>query len=238
MPYKCIVVDDEEMSRMVVKNFVEKTENLELSHILENGEEAYDLLTAQENPDVDIIYLDIQMPGMSGIDLMNKLEDVYQIIITTSEEKYALQAFEGSVTDFLVKPFQYERFLKATHKAVENIEKQRTLAESHADIYVKSDSRMIRLPFEDIVSVEALSDYIIFNTAKGKFIVHHTMKGIESKLPESIFSRVHRSHIVNLRKIDFMEDMQIFINNKAIPVGASFKDRLYSKLNFLQTRGE
>lgn len=233
MSLKCIIVDDEEMSRMVVQNFVEKTDYLTLSHTVSNGEEAFKLLTKHENPDVDIIFLDIQMPGMSGIDLMKKLGGAYQIIFTTSEEKYAVEAFEGSVTDFLVKPLAYDRFLQATDKAKINIEKQRLLAESFKEIFVKSDSRLVCLALDEILFVEALADYIIFNTLQGKFIVHHTMKGIERKLPGSLFSRIHRSFIVNTRKIEYIEDMHAHIGPKPIPVGASYKERLFNKLNLL-----
>ncbi|MEM8893425.1 MAG: LytTR family DNA-binding domain-containing protein [Bacteroidota bacterium] len=233
MNLKCIIVDDEEMSQKVVEQFVKKTEYLEVSHVLSNGEEAFKVLTKHENPDVDIIFLDIQMPGMSGIELMKKLGGAYQIIFTTSEEKYAVEAFTGSVTDFLVKPLAYDRFLQATDKAKANIEKQRLLAESFKEIFVKSDSRLVCLPLHEIMFVEALADYIIFNTDQGKFIVHHTMKGIERKLPGSLFSRVHRSFIVNTRRIEFIEDMHAHIGAKPIPIGASFKDRLFNKLNLL-----
>lgn len=233
MNLKCIIVDDEEMSRMVVQNFVEKTDYLTLAHVVSNGEEAFSLLTKHENPDVDIIFLDIQMPGMSGLDLMKKLGGAYQIIFITSEEKYAVEAFAGSVTDFLVKPLEYDRFLQATDKAKINIEKQRIIAESYSDIYVKSDSRLVCLQLDEILFVEALADYIIFNTADGKFIVHHTMKGIEQKLPGSIFTRIHRSFIVNTRKIDHIEDMHVHIGPKPIPIGASFKERLFTRLNLL-----
>lgn len=233
MSLKCIIVDDEEMSRMVVQNFVEKTDYLNLSHVVSNGEEAFNLLTKHENPDVDIIFLDIQMPGMSGIDLMKKLGGAYQIIFITSEEKYAVEAFAGSVTDFLVKPLEYDRFLQATEKAKINIEKQRLIAESYNDIYVKSDSRLVCLQLDEILYVEALADYIIFNTDKDKFIVHHTMKGIERKLPGSMFTRIHRSFIVNTRKINFIEDMHVHMGTKPIPIGASFKERLFNKLNLL-----
>jgi DNA-binding LytR/AlgR family response regulator len=226
-------VDDEEMSRLVVKNFVDKTDYLKLSHEVSNGEEAFNLLTKHENPDVDIIFLDIQMPGMSGIELMKKLGGAYQIIFITSEVKYAVEAFEGSVTDFLVKPFEYDRFLQATEKAKINIEKQRILAESFNEIFVKSDSRLVCLQMNDILFVEALADYIIFNTGHEKFIVHHTMKGIERKLPGSVFTRIHRSFIVNIQKINYIEDMHVHIGPKPIPIGASFKDRLFNKLNLL-----
>lgn len=228
-----MIVDDEELSRRVVKQFINKTSFLEVTHEMSSGVDALKLLTSNDNPDVDIIFLDVQMPGMSGIELMESLNGAYHIIFITSEEKYAVKAFEGEAVDFLVKPIEYERFQKAAERAREEIENKKLLAESHKEFYIKADSRMIRLHLDDVKYIEALADYIMIVTTKDKLIVHHTMKGIESKFPRSIFSRVHRSYIINHNHIDYIEDLQIVIGDKAIPVGASFKDKLFSKLNFL-----
>lgn len=233
MALKCMIVDDEEMSRLVVRQFIAKTPYLELSHEMTNGHEALHLLTQNENPDVDIIFLDVQMPGMSGIELMEKLMGVYSIIFTTSEEKYAAKAFEGKAVDFLVKPFEYDRFIQATEKARDVVEKQKLAAESYKQFFVKVESRFLRLNLKDIRYIEALADYIILVTTKDKLVVHHTMKGMESKLPGSSFCRVHRSYIINLNHVDYIEDMVVVIGEKGIPVGASYKDKLMSKLNFL-----
>jgi DNA-binding LytR/AlgR family response regulator len=233
MVLKCMIVDDEELSRLVVKQFISKTSFLEVTHELSSGVDALKMLTSNENPDVDIIFLDVQMPGMSGIELMESLKGAYHIIFITSEERYAVKAFEGEAIDFLVKPIEYERFLKAAERAREEIERRKLLAENNKEFYIKADSRLVRLSLNEIKYIEALADYIMIVTTKDKLIVHHTMKGIESKLPGSIFSRVHRSYIINYNHIDYIEDLQIVIGDKGIPVGASFKDKLFSKLNFL-----
>ncbi len=233
MEINCMVVDDDEISRLLVKKFIDKTDFLKLTYELDSAVEASNILMNEAPSDVDLVFLDVEIPEMSGIDLMQSLNNSYPIIMVTSKEEYAIQAFEGNVNDYLVKPFEYSRFLKAVVKVKEQIEKEQIIAESNIDIFVKSDSKLERLEYDDIFFVEALADYVIFNTGKGKKIVHHTMKGIEKRLPNSTFVRVHRSYIVNLKKIDFLEDMQIHINDKIIPVGSSYKEKFLSNLNLL-----
>jgi DNA-binding LytR/AlgR family response regulator len=131
----------------------------------------------------------------------------------------------------LVKPIEYGRFLKAVKKAIDLREKELKFAEKENHIYVKSDSKFVRIPYVDLIFVEALADYVIFNTTKGKYIVHHTMKGIEKKLPVSSFSRIHRSFIINRNRVNYMEDFNVSIGDKMIPVGASYKESFMMTLN-------
>lgn len=234
MALNCMVVDDDKMSRLVVKKFIDKTDSLVLSHDLDNTKEASDILLGESANDVDVVFLDIEMPGMSGLELVKSLQHAYNVILVTSKKEYAIEAFEDSVADYLVKPVEYERFMKAVNKVKENLEKEKLLAEQEDHIYVKSDGKLFRLSYDNILFVEALADYVIFNTASGKkHIVHHTMKGIEKRLPESIFSRVHRSYIINRNKIDKIEDLQVFIGEKTFSIGASYKESLMDKFNLL-----
>jgi DNA-binding LytR/AlgR family response regulator len=229
-----MVVDDDKMSRLVIKKFIDKTDSLVLTHDLDNTKEAHDILLGESANDVDIVFLDIEMPGMSGLDLVKELQHAYNVILVTSKKEYAIEAFEDAVADYLVKPVEYERFMKAVNKVKENLEKEKAIAEQEDEIYVKSDGRLFRLSYDNILFVEALADYVIFNTAAGKkHIVHHTMKGIEKRLPESIFSRVHRSYIINRKKIDKIEDLHVYIGEKTFSIGASYKDILMNKLNLL-----
>ncbi len=228
-----MVVDDDEISRLLVKKFIDKTDFLKLTYEFDSAVEASNVLMNDAPSDVDLVFLDVEIPEMSGIELMYSLNNSYPIIMVTSKEEYAIQAFEGNVSDYLVKPFEYSRFLKAVVKVKEQLEKEQIIAESNIDIFVKADSKLERLEYEDIYFVEALADYVIFNTGKGKKIVHHTMKGIEKRLPNSMFVRVHRSYIVNLKRIEFLEDMQIHIKEKIIPVGSSYKEKFLSGLNML-----
>lgn len=227
-----MVVDDDPMARKLVKHFIEKTEFLTLSYELSNPIEAKDLLV-KEDADVDLLFLDIQMPEMTGLELMESLDKSYQIVFITSEEQYAVQAFENSVVDYLVKPFEYPRFLKAATKSKENIEALRRFADKQTHVFVKCDGKLVRIQLSDLLFVEALADYVIFNTKRGKYIVHYTMKGIEKRLPPSTFTRVHRSFIVNVDYVDYLEETSIIINDKNIPMGASYKDKFVRKLNML-----
>ena len=227
-----MIVDDEAISRKILNSYVEKTDFLSLSSEVTSGVEAANILLKEE-ADIDLIFLDIEMPEMSGLELMESLDNSYQIILTTSAERYAVEAFEHRVVDYLIKPIEYSRFLKAAVKAKENLESLRKDVENHSDVFIKSESRLVRLRVDEINYVEALADYVIFNTTKGKFIVHYTMKGIEKRLPASVFARVHRSYIVNKGKIENVEDMAIAIADKSVPIGASYKDSLYKGLNIL-----
>lgn len=229
-----MVVDDDKMSRLVIKKFIDKTDTLVLTHDLDNTQEASDILLGESANDVDVVFLDIEMPGMSGLELVKSLQHAYNVILVTSKKEYAIEAFEDAVADYLVKPVEYERFMKAVNKVKENLEKEKLLAEQEDHIYVKSDGKLFRLSYDNILFVEALADYVIFNTASGKkHIVHHTMKGIEKRLPESIFSRVHRSYIINRNKIDKIEDLQVHIGEKTFSIGASYKESLMEKFNLL-----
>jgi DNA-binding LytR/AlgR family response regulator len=233
MALNCMIVDDDEMSRLILKRFIEKTELLATTHDLDNAKDAAKILLGESANDVDIVFLDIEMPEMSGMDLVNQLQSAYNVILVTSKKDYAIEAFEGSVADYLVKPVEYERFLKAVSKVKDSIEKEKLVAEREDHIYVKSDGKLFRLNYDNILFVEALADYVIFNTPGKKHIVHHTMKGIEKRLPDSIFSRVHRSYIINRNKIDKIEDLHVFIGDKSFAIGASYKDTLMNKFNLL-----
>ena len=188
MDLNCLVVDDEKLSRSIVNHYIEKTNFLKLQIECPSAIEAANLLQEPDN-DIDIIYLDVEMPEMSGMELLQSINHTYEVILTTSGEKYAVKAFENSVTDYLVKPFDYARFLKASVKARNNIQTQNRKNEKQTDIYVKSGSKVVKIELSDILYIEALADYVIFVTDQGKHIVHYTMKGIEKRLPASYFAR-------------------------------------------------
>ena len=233
MILNAMIVDDDEMSRLLISKFVEQTDFLNLAYVIDNSIEAANILSDEKNSDIDLIFMDIEMPEMSGMELLESLNNNYQVIFITSKKDYAIEAFEGNVLDYLVKPIEYPRFLKSAQKAKDQREKELLYAEKENHIFVKADSRFVRIPYQDLYFVEALADYVIFNTVKGKYIVHHTMKGIEKKLPVSIFSRVHRSYIVNRDKINHLEDFNISISDKIIPVGASYKEQFLKRINQL-----
>lgn len=230
MNLNCMVVDDDDMSRTIIRKYIEKTNFLDLQYECTSAIDASNLL---KEGNTDVIFLDIQMPEMTGMDLIKTLEEDYQIVMITSAQEYAVEAFEKQVTDYLVKPIEFSRFLMSASKVKKNIENLQRQNEKQHDLYVRSEAKLIRLDMPDILYVEALADYVIFHTKRKKHIVHYTMKGIENRLPTSMFSRVHRSYIINLYNVDSIEDNSILVGEKIIPIGASYKDTFIKRLNFL-----
>lgn len=227
----CIIVDDEEMSRNIVRHFVEQTSFLTLVHQCSDAIEAANVLGQTS---VDLLFLDIEMPQMSGMDLIKSLQLKPQVIFITSRSDYAVEAFEYNVTDYLVKPITYARFLKAVTKAKDTFDTLQPIHLYSKDLYIKSDSKIVKINLKDLLYVEALADYVMMYTASGnRHVVHATMKGVEKKLNSGEFIRVHRSYIVNIEKIEAIEDLSIVINKKLIPIGASYKENFLKKLNIL-----
>lgn len=226
----CIIVDDEIMSRQIVRKFVEKTEFLNLVHECSNAIDASNIL---ENKEVDIMYLDIGMPHLNGIDFIKTLISPPQVVLITSSKNHALEAFEHDVVDYLVKPISYDRFLKASKKAKDNYEAHHISQKNKTEFYIKADLKLIKINLEDVLYIEAMADYVNIIMENNRYIVHFTMKALEKRLPPMLFARVHRSYFVNLKKIDYIEDANIYIHNKIIPIGASYKQKFLEKLNYL-----
>jgi DNA-binding LytR/AlgR family response regulator len=225
------------MSRKVVESFVEKTEFL---HLIGSYDSAMESLKAFEGPDtVDLIFLDIEMPEMTGLEFLNTLENPPQVIIITGKEKYAVDAFDYDVTDFLLKPISLARFLKSANKANKLYnEAMQMSGNTSEEIFIKKkNSTLVRLSYDDILWVEALENYVIVSTYDEKFTIHFTMKAVIDKFPEIRFKRVHRSYIVNVSKIKMIEDNVIVVDTKqgekVIPIGKSFKDNLLNDLNLI-----
>lgn len=225
----CLIVDDEEMSRNAVKHFVEQTESLNLIGVCENAIEAANVLKKKK---IDILFLDVEMPSMSGYDLIKTLAIPPQIVLITAKKEHAAEAFNYNVTDYLVKPIAYARFFQAVSRATENISKVPGKIKDK-EIYVRTDSKIVKIEMDQLCYVEALADYIILHTADSKHIVHSTMKGFQSKLPDDKFVRIHRSYIVNIDKITSIENLFVVVNGKYIPIGASYKDDFIGRLNML-----
>jgi DNA-binding LytR/AlgR family response regulator len=221
------------MSRRIIEEFIIRTDQLRLIASYENAVDAINAFTGDE--DIDMIFLDIEMPEMSGIDFLETLTNPPQIIIISSKEKYALDAFNYDVTDYLLKPISYSRFFKAINKA--NVRFKNKVDTKDNEIFIKKNSALVRLKYEDILWVEALENYVIFNTFQEKFTIHFTMKAVETKLPSNKFTRVHRSFIVNTSRINIIEDNSVIIKthegNKSIPIGKSYKDNLLKDINLI-----
>ena len=226
----CIIVDDEEMSRKVLEHLVKRAENWKLLALFSNAKDARDFL---KGTSVDVIFLDIEMPEITGIEFLKLLQTYPEVVIVSSKEKYAIDAFDFEVTDFLLKPVELDRFLK-TVKRIESrlhsIDESYTKSDS---VFIKANNQLVNLRFSDIHYVEAYGDYVNIITEKDKYIVHSTMKGIDSKLPKDKFLRVHRSFIVQLEKINSIDETLIVIGKKLIPIGESYRSELMKRLNFL-----
>ena len=232
----CIIIDDDEMSRRVVEEYINRTDFLNLTHSFSGAVEAINFLK-QGDEDVQLIFLDIEMPEMTGIEFMNTLTHTPHVIIISSKEKYALQAFEYSVTDYLLKPITYARFFKAVSKVYEVFNKGRSLNDVDKEIFIKKNSSLVRIKYNDILWVEALENYVVINTPNEKFTIHFTMKSIENQLPLVKFKRVHRSFIVNVSRIASIEDNSVVIKmnegRKVIPIGKSYRDKLLREINLM-----
>jgi DNA-binding LytR/AlgR family response regulator len=229
----CVIIDDDEMSRLTLKHLVSQVEFLTMSKEFDSPVEAINYI---KNNNVDLVFLDIVMPGLSGLELLETVRDMPQVILTSCRKDFALEAFEHHVTDYLVKPITYQRFLKSVVKAQEVYSKEmQVLADS---IYIKSGSKIIKLHLNQILFVEGAADYVEVYTETEKHLVHTSLKVLEYKLPAN-FVRIHKSFIINLQKIDVIEDFTITVKDpisrvrKEISVGASYKQSFIQKLKIL-----
>ena len=234
---KCIIVDDDKFSAKIIEGYLERTEGMELLAIFYNAVDAINMLNRPETEQIDLIFLDIEMPEMSGIDFLKALNIMPQIIIYSSQEKYALESYEYEVTDYLHKPVQYGRFIKAISRVRERIEKKERPVKQSTEIFIKNNSALVRMKYEDILWIEAMENYVIVNTFTEKYTIHFTMKSIADKMPTDKFFRVHRSFIVNISKIKAIEDNTIIIKtevgSKLIPIGKSYRDKLMDDINLI-----
>ncbi len=231
-----VILDDDQLSRRIIEEMVNKTDGIELVASYANPVDAINGIKQNEDG-VDLILLDIEMPDMSGMEFMDSLEGPPQVVIISSKGKYAVDAFEYDVTDYLLKPVTYARFYKAINKAEARHERNRIDKVGKEEIFIKKNSSLVKLKYNEILWIEALENYVIFNTYNDKFTIHFTMKAIEQKLPQKKFIRVHRSYIVNADCINAIEDNSVVINvsegTKSIPIGKSYKDKLMRDINLM-----
>jgi len=228
-----IIVDDEPLAQEVLETYISKFPALTLISKCNNAIEALEVL---DNNSVDLIFLDIQMPQISGIDFLKTLANPPLVIFTTAFSEYAIDGFDLNVVDYLLKPISLERFAKAVNKAIKQLQetsdKIASTTENTADyIFVKADKKLIKLHFNDIFYIEGLKDYVILHTPQKRIVTLQTMKSLEIKLPPDIFMRIHRSYIVNLGNISIVEGNTVHIKNKIIPIGKNYKDVLLSLIN-------
>ena len=229
MKSKCIIVEDEIMARKSLQRLCEQHDSLQLIAAFENAEDALAFLATEE---VELIWLDVEMPGLSGFGLLENLTSMPQVIMTTTKTEYAFEAYQYQVTDYLQKPITLPRFKVAVEKVLELNSRKTTVSPERQEIYVKIEGRYIRLPYAEITFVENVGDYVKIFTTKNSYVVHTTMKYLEEKLGNQ-FLRVHRSFIVHLDKIVDIEENNLVISNKVIPISRANKSELMTRLNML-----
>jgi DNA-binding LytR/AlgR family response regulator len=229
----CLIVDDNKIARTTMNQLASQVKSITVAAECASAVEAFNFL--QEHP-VDFILLDIEMPGMSGIELVKNLGNKRPLIIfTTSKKEYAIDAFELNVADYLVKPVTPARFIQAIERAGELLESRKeVLKTSEAEFLFIRDSNIIRrLAIGDILFAEAMGDYVKLHTQHKYYAVHTTLKTVEEKLPAEKFLRVHRSYIVALNKIDTLQDGTAIIQGKPVPIADAYRSALNKKMNIL-----
>ncbi|PKP02157.1 MAG: DNA-binding response regulator [Bacteroidetes bacterium HGW-Bacteroidetes-6] len=225
MKIKCLAIDDEPFALKQLVDYIQKTPFLELAEKCSSAFEALEKLT---EGNIDLIFVDINMPGMSGMELVKSLPPDIMVVFTTAYSEYAVESYKVSAVDYLLKPISYEDFLRSANKAMQHfIKKPNTNEKQHDDhFFVKSDGKTIKIVLSEIDFIESMSEYVKIFLGENKVVISlMSMKSLEASLPSDRFMRVHRSYIVNLDKIATIERNRIvFYNNTYIPVSDQYKD--------------
>lgn len=220
--YQCLVVEDEPLAQQVLEKYITAHPCLELAAICSNALEAQSFLAKQPVP---VVFLDVNLPRLSGISFLKSLYHPPHIIFTTAYPEYAVQGFELDAVDYLLKPFSFERFLKAVNKLLEKLDKKAEQSLS-SSIFIKTGKKVFNVKLEDIRYVEALDDYVKVVTTQSQHLVNDTLKSLMEQLPATHFVRVHKSYIIAKEHIVFLEGNYVRIGEMDIPVGLSYRDEL------------
>lgn len=238
-----IIVDDEPLAQDVLETYVEKVPDLHLVKKCSNALEANETLKTEE---VDLMFLDIQMPQLTGIDFLKSLVNPPIVIFTTAYPNYAIEGFELNALDYLLKPISLDRFMKAVNKATEQINIQRKISDNEGSsapdakatedfTFVKADKKLVKVNYDNVIYIEGLKDYVIIRQDDDRVITLQTMKSLESKLPTEIFRRIHRSYIVNLNRINAIVGNMVEVIEKGkakhLPIGKNYREELLEIIN-------
>ena len=226
MGITCIAVEDEPLALEKLQQFIGKTPWLDLKATFSDGIEALSYL--QSNM-VQLMFLDIQMNGLTGLQLLDSLVLKPHVILTTAYSEYALKGYEYSITDYLLKPYSFERFLQAVQK-VKPVEVAETPVQSNSFIFVKTDYKIVKIEHSDILFIEGMGDYRCIVTPQRKILTSTTFTEFEAVLPKQLFARIHKSYIISLQKIKSIEHHRVYIDEKILPVGESYKQAFYECL--------
>lgn len=238
MKISCIIIDDEPLARKGLKEYIQDVEFLELAGEFDNALKATEMLMTQQ---IQLMLLDIQMPKITGLDFLKSIQTAPFTILTTAYPEYALQGYELNVVDYLLKPFSFERFLKAVMKAkslVEALQKAQpallNVPQESGYFFIKTDSRLVKIAHDDVLFVEALQNYVAVYTKDKKHITYLTIKSVEEQLPQQRFIKVHKSFLVPADKVESIEGNEIKIGPHRIPISRNSKEEVLEKI--LQNR--
>ena len=238
MKIRCLIVDDEMLARDLLEDNIKKIPFLELVQTCKSAMDAMEVLRSQS---VDLIFLDIQMPDISGVQLLKSLHHKPLVIFTTAFSKYATEGFDLDVIDYLLKPYSFERFLKAVNKVHEYMglrdraalqSNPREVVASPNYLFVKADYKLYKINLKDILYIEGLKDYVKIYAGEKPVVTQISMKALEEKLPSQDFIRVHRSFIVAFNKIDFVQKHMLTIGKKEIPISEHYRDPLFKIIHY------
>lgn len=233
--YNVIIVDDEYLAQKLLQDYVSKMDALQLVATCSN---AFEAMNALKNNQVDIMFLDIQMPDLTGLELVKSLEHKPSIIFTTAYSEYAVDAFNLSVVDYLLKPFDFPRFVQAVNKAIgDELPKTKgddlphdTISRSNDFITVKADYKLYKINYDDLLFIEGQHEYVTFHTTQRRITALFALKDLEEILPKDKFVRVHKSYIVSFKQIQDLDKSDVTVAGTKIPVGASYRDELLTRL--------
>lgn len=234
MKIKCIITDDEPVARKGLRGYIEKIDFLTLTG---ECEDAIQLNTLLKTRQVDLIFLDIEMPEMTGLELLSNLTNPPKVIIVSAYEQYALKGYEFEVVDYLLKPVSFDRFLKSANRIHDLLQTEQKDADDY--IFVKSDKQLKKILFRDILFIESMENYVIIQTVSSKEIVYTTLKQIHESLPRDLFQQTHRSYIVNIDQVNAIDGNLLNVNSHKIPVARNLRDNVFNLIlnNRLITKG-
>lgn len=223
MKIKCIITDDEPIARKGLRGYIEKVDFLTLAGECEDAVQLNTILKTQQ---VDLVFLDIEMPEMTGLELLSNLISPPKIIIVSAYEQYALKGYEFNVVDYLLKPVSFDRFIKSVNRIHDLL--QTGPKEENDYIFVKSNKLLKKILFKDILYIESMENYVVIQTVSCKEVVYTTLKQLYESLPEDIFQQTHRSYIVNIEKVTAIDGNQLTISSYKIPVARNFRDIIFN----------
>ena len=224
----CIIIEDEPASQEILMRYIKDFPQLEVAAVCSNAIEANDFLHKR---DVDLIFLDINMPRLSGLDFYRSLQNPPRVIFTTAYPEYAVNGFEVNAVDYLVKPFPFERFVKAMNRY---IEAYRPAPEPVAGfMFLSADKKMHKINYSDIYMIVAMGDYAKVHTSSKPIIVHQTLQKLQDQLPANTFFRIHKSYIISLHRLDYIEGNMAVVNKEKVPIGQTYRAEF---LSFFQKR--